>query len=158
MNRDRLRPLLVSAVRHFPVCDDFGFVFGQVRHHLQKVCRVDAAEADDALLEAAGAVFACKVDPETLTAEEDACMGYVAMVKTLLLEGDQDSGYAGFERARHGSDSEQEEYETGNERSSSSTGADQRPRPEAKLPEPKRSKQASQEEPSEQLEEGEVTD
>lgn len=83
MDSDSIHPLLTSAVRHFPLCNEFGFVFGNLRNQLGTY-GLDAEEADDALLRAAGAVFAEKVPPGTLTGSETDALTYVAMVRALL--------------------------------------------------------------------------
>lgn len=78
-----MHPLLTSAVRHFPMCNEFGLVFGTLRRHLTN-SGIDAEEADDALLRASAAVFAETVDAETLQGNETDAMNYVCMVRVLL--------------------------------------------------------------------------
>jgi hypothetical protein len=93
--------LLTSAVRHFPLCNEFGFVFTNLRQQLGAY-GLDGEEADDALLRAAGAVFAERVTPGTLVGSEVDALAYIAMVRALLdarkRPAEEDSQSPGFAR------------------------------------------------------------
>lgn len=137
MDSDSIHPLLTSAVRHFPMCEQFGFVFANLRQQLGDY-GLESEEADDALLRAAGAVFAEKVPPGSLVGSEVDALTYVAMVRALL-----------DARKRPAEETEDDEQDDTFETARASSSDD-------KANQPAKKQKVDSQQPS--LEEGETTD